>query len=375
MSAATPESRHALHIVHGYNEPFLSLSNLYSRALQSDGWRVTTAYLTGRADENVRAQTVADEVVFLDTPDRAMKGLKLALARRVRRLLAPDTALVVAQRYKPLYLALLGSLGRNIPVLGVAHAFGVLASVSRRLMLRRFASRLTLAGVSQAVTDDLRRHEQRLRIVPLPNAIDTAQREPRLLSRAAACQQLLVSEREFVFGNVGRLHDDKDQATIIRAFARIADRHPDARLLLVGKGKRATEYQALVDALHLQGRAVLTGALPDAPTLFPAFDVYVSASDREPFGIVLTEAMLARVPVISTDCGGAPEVLGEHARYFARGDDAALAQHMEALIALPTTERRQQGEHLYARLQQQFAFPPFRERLLALVRRMTGTAP
>lgn len=120
---------------------------------------------------------------------------------------------------------------------------------------------------------------------------------------------------------------------------------------------------------------MLTGALPDAPTLFPAFDVYVSASDREPFGIVLTEAMLARVPVISTDCGGAPEVLGEHARYFARGDDAALAQHMEALIALPTTERRQQGEHLYARLQQQFAFPPFRERLLALVRRMTGTAP
>lgn len=375
MTMTGSPQRHALHLVHGYNEPFLSLSNLYSRALQSDGWRVTTVYLTGGADDAVRQQTVADEVVFLDTPDRAMKGLKLGLARRVRSLLTADTALIIAQRYKPLYLALLGSIGRDIPVLGVAHAFGVLASSSRRLLLHRFAARLTLAGVSQAVTDDMQQHNSQLCIVSLPNAIDTAGREPRLLSRTAARQQLLLDDQVFVFGNVGRLHDDKDQATIIRAFARIADRHPDARLLLVGKGKRAADYQAQIDALHLQGRAVLTGALPDAPTLFPAFDAYVSASDREPFGIVLTEAMLARVPVISSDCGGAPEVLGEHARYFTRGDDAALAQHMEALIALPPAERRQQGEQLYTRLQQQYAFPPFRERLLALVRRMTGTAP
>jgi hypothetical protein len=87
MNAAT---RHALHIVHGYNEPFLSLSNQYSRALQSDGWQVTTVYLTGAADETIRQKTIANNVVFFDTPDSKMKGLKLGLLLRIRKLVQDD---------------------------------------------------------------------------------------------------------------------------------------------------------------------------------------------------------------------------------------------------------------------------------------------
>ncbi len=377
------DKRHALHIIHGYNEPFLSLSNLYSRALQASGWRVTAVYLTGEADENIRTQTVADDVIFFDTPDSAMKGLKIGLMLRVRKLLTADTQLIIAQRYKPLYLALLGSVGKPIPVLGVAHAFGVLESGNRRRLLRFFASRLVLAGVSDAVADDMRQHEKTrlentrfektLRIVTLHNAIDVSAREPQLLTRSAAREKLGVADNAFVFGNVGRLHADKDQATLIRAFARIADEFPAARLLLVGKGKREADYRALIEQLHLQGRVMLTGPLPAAPTLFPAFDAYVSASDREPFGIVLAEAMLARLPVISTDCGGAPEVLGDNALYFSSKDDATLAQQMKKLLQMTISERQETGEHLYQRLQKKFAFPPFCQRLSALLQTMTQT--
>lgn len=368
---ANAVTRNALHIVHGYNEPFLSLSNQYSRALQSDGWTVITVYLTGVADETIRQKTVADEVIFFDTPDKRMKGLKPGLLLRVRSLIQTHRVqLLIAQRYKPLYLALLGSIGTSIPVLGVAHAFGVLKSASRRRLLRCFRSRLTLAGVSEAVTADMRSKEKSLRLVTLHNCIDTTMLEPRLLPRTDARKTLQLGSNEFVFANVGRLHDDKDQATIIRAFALIASKHPNAKLLLIGKGKREAQYRALTEQLQLQGRVILTGPLPDAATLFTAFDAYVSASDREPFGIVLTEAMLARVPVISTDCGGAPEVLGEHALYFARGDIHMLAAHMESMIRLSAPERAGAGEQLYNRLLQQFTFPPFRDRLLALVQQL-----
>ena len=364
----TIATKHALHIVHGYNEPFLSLSNQYSRALQSDGWQVTTVYLTGSADESIREKTIANNVLFFETSDSNMKGLKLGLLLRVRKLvLQHGIKLIIAQRYKSLYLALLGSIGTSIPVLGVAHAFGVLKSAGRRRLLHRFRSRLTLAGVSEAVTADMRSKEKSLRLVALHNCIDTETLEPRLLSRADARKTLRLGDNEFVFANVGRLHDDKDQSTIIRAFALIATQYPNTKLLLIGKGKREVQYRALIEQLQLQGRAVLTGPLPDAAALFPAFDVYVSASDHEPFGIVLTEAMLARVPVISTDCGGAPEVLGKHALYFTHGDTHTLAAHMESMIRLSAQERAVEGEQLYKRLQQQFAFLPFRERLLALV--------
>jgi glycosyltransferase involved in cell wall biosynthesis len=374
VAANTDANKHALHIVHGYNEPFLSLSNQYSRALQSEGWQVTTVYVSGKNDRTIEAATVADRVIFLDAPDNAMKGLKLGLLLRIRQLITQHPpGLIIAQRYKPVYLSLLASIGFSIPVLGIAHAFGVLDSASRRLLLRRFRKRLTLAGVSQAVTDDIRSKELSLRIVALHNCIDAETLEPHLLSRSMARQQLQLGEDELVFANVGRLHDDKDQTTIIRAFALIADNFPQAKLLLIGKGKREARYQSLIEELHLQGRAVLTGPIANAAALFAAFDVYVSASDREPFGIVLTEAMLARIAVISTQCGGAPEVLGEYAEYFLRGDEKALANKMTTMARMTATERAELGDKLYKRLQTQFVFSAFRQRLLTLVNAMVST--
>jgi hypothetical protein len=220
----------------------------------------------------------------------------------------------------------------------------------------------------------MRSKEKNLRLVALHNCIDTDALEPLLLSRIDARKNLGLCDGEFVFANVGRLHNDKDQATIIRAFALITAKHLNAKLLLIGKGKRETEYRSLIEQLHLQGRVMLAGVVPQAATLFTAFDAYVSASDREPFGIVLAESMLARIPVISTDCGGAPEVLGEYALYFSRGDDAALATQMENLIAMTTLQRSAHGEKLYARLQQQFSFAPFRMRLLTLIHSMVKSS-
>lgn len=362
------KQRTALHIIHGYNEPFLSLSNQYSRALQSDGWRVIAVYLSGAPDTAIRQKTIADEVIFFAADDGAMKGLKLPLLKRVRQMLQQhQPTLIIAQRYKPLYLALLGSMGSDIPVIGVAHAFGVLKNAARRCLLRCFRSRLLLVGVSEAVTNDLRKDDKALNKQALLNCIDAEALEKRLLSRSTAREKLQLRDDEFVFANVGRLHDDKDQSTLIRAFARILPTAPQAKLLLIGKGKREARYRALIAELQLQDHAILTGAVPEANTLFPAFDCYVSASDREPFGIVLTEAMLARVPVISSDCGGAPEVLGEHALYFSCGDDKTLTEKMLQVLQQTPEQSRQQGEQLYQRLQQQFAFAPFRERLLALV--------
>lgn len=360
--------RTALHIIHGYNEPFLSLSNQYSRALQSDGWRVITVYISGAPDTAIHQKTIADDVYFFNTPDAAMKGLKLGLIQRVRQLVQQQrVSLIVAQRYKPLYLALLGSIGSNTPVLGVAHAFGVLKNFSRRYLLYFFRQRLLLLGVSEAVTNDMRAYDNALQKQALHNCIDCAVLEKNLLPRTAAREKLALRDEEFVFANVGRLHDDKDQSTLIRAFARIAAAAPQAKLLLIGKGKREARYRTLIDELHLQDRALLTGSVLDANTLFPAFDCYVSSSDREPFGIVLTEAMLAHLPVISTDCGGAPEVLGEHALYFVCGDDAKLAEQMLQVLHDSDEQNQQRGELGYQRLQQQFSFPPFRERLLNAV--------
>ena len=364
----TSTKKTALQIVHGYNEPFLSLTALYSRALREAGWRVITVYLCGNSDDRITTLSNADHVIYLEASTHQLRGLKLSLARKIRQIIREQhVSLIIGQRYKPLYLALLASLFTALPVLGVGHAFGVLNATMRQWFLRRFAQRLTLAGVSQAVTTDMQQHASMLRCVCLHNAIDTGTLEVRLLARRAARQQLGLDDNDFVFANVGRLHADKDQGTLIRAFSRIAADFPAAKLLLIGQGKCEQAYRQQIVALKLENRILLTGPVPNAATLFPAFDVYASSSAREPFGIVLAEAMLAKLPVISTDCGGAPEVLGAQAHYFHQGDDQALAAHMRSYLQTPPSERQHNGELLYQRLNEQFSFPAFSRRLLALV--------
>jgi glycosyltransferase involved in cell wall biosynthesis len=254
-----------------------------------------------------------------------------------------------------------------VKVLGVAHAFGVMDSMARRLLLRVFRNRVLLIGVSRAVSSDILKRGPDLPVTTLHNCIDAERLQGQLVSAGEARQRLGLQPDDFVFANVGRLHADKDQATLIRAFSQISRDFPKAKLLLIGKGKKDVEYRSLVENLGLSGRVLMPGPVTDAFRYFRAFDVYVSGSDREPFGIVLTEAMLANIPVISTDCGGAPEVLGEHAFYFERGNDSALAQWMKELIQMDSGKRAEIGAKLATRLWENFSFEPFKNRLMDIV--------
>ncbi|MBF4212284.1 glycosyltransferase, partial [Pseudomonas donghuensis] len=63
-------------------------------------------------------------------------------------------AFCIAHRFKPIYVALLGT---GLPVIGVHHAFGDYQRKGRRLFANLFSKRLSLLGVSDAVRDDMRR--------------------------------------------------------------------------------------------------------------------------------------------------------------------------------------------------------------------------
>jgi glycosyltransferase involved in cell wall biosynthesis len=364
------ERRTLLQLVHGYNAPFFDLSNQYGAAFDRTQWRVVTVFLTGKADAQLQQRCNADEVVFLQLRSRDLGGLKLAAIARVKAVVARvRPQLVIAQRYKPLYIALFATLATNTPVLGVAHAFGVMRQRARRWLMGCFGKRLLLAGVSDAVADDMRKAfgaGRGPRIVSLPNAIDADAAKRELLPRDGARDAMRLPRDALIFGNVGRLHPDKDQATLVRAFATIAPHCREAMLVLVGDGRDRDALRHLITQLGMEQRIVLFGPLAHARRYFRAFDIYVSASDREPFGIVLLEAMAAALPVISTDCGGAPQVLGRAALYFGHGDSAALAAHLRTACEWPAAKRRAVGIELQQQLRE-FDVAAFAERLHAVL--------
>ncbi|WP_145189851.1 MULTISPECIES: glycosyltransferase [unclassified Pseudomonas] len=352
-----------LQFCHGYDGPFLDCARQYASLFQGSGYKVTTVFLTGAADPQVAAGCASDEVLFLEFSSKAVRGLKLGAIRALRRIAAERRfSFCIAHRFKPIYVALLAT---RLPVIGVHHAFGDYQRKGRRLFANLFRKRLSLLGVSDAVRDDMRRCLAQWpaeRIQTLYNRIDIDALQAALVPRAEARQALGLDAQAWVVGNVGRLHPDKDQATLLRGFAQaLPDLPAGARLAILGKGRLEDSLKALATQLGIADHVLFLGQVPDARRYFQAFDVFALSSDHEPFGMVLLEAMVAGVPVLATACGGAREVVEGVGVLFALGDAGQLAAALAHMAELDEQQRATCAALMLQRLRERFSDQAVRE--------------
>jgi glycosyltransferase involved in cell wall biosynthesis len=170
-------------------------------------------------------------------------------------------------------------------------------------------------------------------------------------------------------GIVGRLQPWKGQDRLLQAQALLREQGHALRLAIVGgdsyglSPEYAASLPALIARLGLQDAVTLVGEVADARPLIEQFDVLVNASDPEPFGIVLLEAMAAGVPVVAVDAGG-PRDIVEHARtgMLARsGDPVDLAAALEPLLSSRAL-RHELGAHGRERFMRDYTDEAVRKR-------------
>jgi glycosyltransferase involved in cell wall biosynthesis len=115
---------------------------------------------------------------------------------------------------------------------------------------------------------------------------------------------------------------------VIRAFALVAARYPEARLDIVGDGAERARLEALARDLGLTG-VVFHGRVPIAamPGFYDRADLYVNAPDIDNMPSSILEAQTCGLPVATTDAGGIPCVVdsGRTGLMVPRGDHQALA--------------------------------------------------
>ena len=220
--------------------------------------------------------------------------------------------------------------------------------------LRMAAYRLTNALVdhvtivSQAAADRFVRE----RIVPkslltvIPNGVDTEQfrRIPREVGHSL--RQSLGLEGKFVWLAVGRFEIAKDYPNMLRGFARVRERFPQAVLLLVGRGSLQSETERLAQSLGLGSGVRFLGVRDDVVQVMSAADGYVMSSAWEGMPMVLLEAAAAGLPIVTTRVGGNHEVVrdGESGFVVPPRDHEALGRAMLQLMELSETERRSMGD-------------------------------
>ncbi|MBI4394420.1 MAG: glycosyltransferase [Euryarchaeota archaeon] len=202
----------------------------------------------------------------------------------------------------------------------IARAFGVV-EVAPSMHVRREIRTLYGAGRDDAL---------------IPNGLD-------LLPRSApnASQSIAAAHRAGpLIGTIARMDPIKDHENLIRAFAHVAMAVPTARLVLVGDGPTRTEIERLLAKFGLRESVDLLGDVRDAKALLPQWDIFAFAtSEDEGFGVAITEAMAAGLPIVATDIGPCREVLGngECGVLVPPRDPQAMAA---AMIALWKDEER-----------------------------------
>jgi glycosyltransferase involved in cell wall biosynthesis len=135
--------------------------------------------------------------------------------------------------------------------------------------------------------------------------------------RAAIRAELATPASAVVIVQASRMEAWKGHATLLRALAALRD-EPRWTCWIVGGAQRPAErtyeasLHALASELGVADRVRFAGERTDVRRVLAAADVYAQPNTRpEPFGIVLVEALLAGVPVVTTSVGGAMEIVNE----------------------------------------------------------------
>jgi glycosyltransferase involved in cell wall biosynthesis len=137
----------------------------------------------------------------------------------------------------------------------------------------------------------------------------------------------------------------KNRAGVVRIFARVARAHDDVRLILVGPPPSET-LSRLVEEAHLRDRVTWRTEVDDAGLvgLYRSAAVLLFPSLYEGFGWPPLEAMSQGCPVVCSNAGSLPEIVGDAALTARPEDEEGLARHVSRVLTEPSTADRLAAE-------------------------------
>jgi glycosyltransferase involved in cell wall biosynthesis len=155
-----------------------------------------------------------------------------------------------------------------------------------------------------------------------------------------------VPDGAIVFLNVGRLHLQKGQETLLEAFRQVLSQEPNCYLLFAGEGSLREMLDHRSRELGIEDRVQFLGLRRDIGTCYAAADVLVFPSWFEGLPVALIEALLAGLPCIASRIGPHVELIedGETGLLIEPGGVDDLTNAMMKLCSCPA-ERRRLGQH------------------------------
>jgi glycosyltransferase involved in cell wall biosynthesis len=201
--------------------------------------------------------------------------------------------------------------------------------LTTKVMAVSNAVKSELLALSVPADKILLRHNPR-RLVPLMES-----------AREATRKNWGVAEADVVILTIGHAAPVKGWDLLLRAFCRVAEVEPRARLVLVGSysvgGEEPfnAEINRYITTPPLRGKVFFTGHISSVEAALQSADIYVSPSRSEGFSYALIEALDAKLPCVASRVGIAEDVIrpGVNGLLFDRGDEGALSGALTRLAS------------------------------------------
>ena len=282
------------------------------------------------------AQRMAGESFDVETfSGKGKSPWSLAAMRRHLRQLDPDV--LHCNDAHALTAAGLASMGLAVPVRAAARRVDF--PIRSRAKYQRWSD--CVICVSTAVADVCRAggiSEERLHVVH--DGVDPR----RMISgaRSRGRQSLYCMHDEILLLCVAKLTDHKGHRYLLDAMPAVLEKHPRVRLALAGDGELTEPLKQQVADLGIAAHVDFLGFREDVPDLVAACDLFVISSHLEGLCSSIVDGMFASRPIVATQAGGIPDLMGETfapeapVGWTARTKDpAALAQRIIEAIESP----------------------------------------
>ena len=232
---------------------------------------------------------------------------------------------------------------------GTSRENGLRYRMTRALESWAFRNADAVTTICQGLKTDIQqRGVAGEKITVIPNAVDLDHFTQRPESDRELLDALQLQGQK-VIGFIGSFYAYEGLPLLVRAFTRILERVPEARLLLVGGGPDNEKLKQLVKELGLEEQVIFTGRVPhgEVTRYYSLVDIFVYPRLHMRLTDLVTplkplEAMAQGKLVLASDVGGHRELIrdGENGRLFRAGDEDSLASAAVDMLSHPQASER-----------------------------------
>ncbi|OQX91539.1 MAG: hypothetical protein B6D58_07570 [candidate division Zixibacteria bacterium 4484_95] len=314
-------------------------------------------------------QNIKTEPVYINSP------FDLSSIRSLKEIIKKhDIRLLIAHDYRAVVISYFARRNTSVKLVAVAHGW---TSQSLKIRIYEFVEKRFFPFMDKVVAVSGPKYEELLKLgLPkektekIENCVEIPPKE-KIVKTNQLKEELGLLSDDVLIGSVGRLGVEKGHKYLIESSAKLKNKFPSARYVIIGDGSEMANLKSLAERLGVRKLIHFCGWRSDIETIYRGLDIFVLPSLTEGLPIALLEAMSYALPVIASSVGGCPDVVisRKSGILVKPADSDRLADAIGDLID-NKAKRDAMGLEAYSRILENYNMKKYSSSFLELFKKM-----